>query len=297
MSVIVVSWILVLLSVFGVTYSHEVRGEAELVELGVERQQLRAWSRSGVQLALAELDRVTRDPDSHGDWVAETKPRLAGTHQLGDGRFAVGEMAEVGGTGIWLPGLMDESGRLPAALADSTALARLPGMTPGGVHRLLRARRRSGAGRFPPIELISGLDEGSRRSAEQYLTRFGEAVNVNTAPLAVLVAAGLTERAAQRMIDWRDGSDRVAGTKDDQHFVNLESSDPGVAACRFNSEEAALLAYLVGGGHLTVGSRYFRLTSRAWGPRTRGICETRAVLEVPEEGAAQVIEWNENWLH
>lgn len=297
MSVIVVSWILVLLSVFGVTYSHEVRGEAELVQLEVERQQLRAWSRSGVQLALAELDRVSRDPDSGGNWTAETKARLAGTHQLGEGRFAVGEVTMAGGSEIWLPGLTDESGRLPAALADSTALSRLPGMTPRGVHRLLTARRSSGAGRFPPIELIGGLDEGSRSSAERYLTRFGEAVNVNTASLAVLVAAGLPERAAQRMIDWRDGTDRIAGTQDDRRFVTLEAADPGVRACRLNSEEAAILAYLSGGGHLTVGSRFFRMTSRAWGPRSRGICETRAVLRVPDEGAAQVVEWTENWLH
>ena len=57
MSVVIVSWILILLAVFGVTYAHDVRSEAELIQLQIERQQLRAWAQSGVGLARAHLEK------------------------------------------------------------------------------------------------------------------------------------------------------------------------------------------------------------------------------------------------
>ena len=100
-----------------------------------------------------------------------------------------------------------------------------------------------------------------------------------------------------KMLKWRAGTDGVQGTADDQYFRSLEASDPGVARCAFNSDEAALLAYLRGGGRITVESRFFSLSSRGWGPGARGICEVQAILDKTGDGRAKIVEMTENWLN
>ena len=299
MSVVVVSWILTLLAVFGLTYSYEVRNESHLVQMEVERHQLRAWAHSGVELALAELDKPKRKDDVGGGPADSENVRLlfAGPRACGQGRCAVGETVTMAGGEIWLPGIVDEAGRLPVALADSTALAFLPGMTPAGARIILKARTDARANRMPPFGLLGGLDELSRDCASSYLSRYGKSVNINSASLEVLVAVGVPESATYKILKWRAGKDGVRGTRDDRWFQSLESNDQGIASCAFNSEEAAILAYLRGGARVSVESRYFSLSSRGWGPGARGICEVEVILEKPENGPATVIEMTENWLN
>ena len=209
----------------------------------------------------------------------------------------MGEAYTYNGDEQWVPGIRDEAGRLPVALLDSITLATLPGMTKHGVKVILNAKRAAGLHRMPPFNLLTDLDGSSLESADQYITRYGSTVNVNSASVEVLVALGLPERAAGKLVEWRSGSDRIPGTADDRHFLSLEGNNERVRACALNSEEAAVLALLHGAKKLTVKPRFFQLVSRGWGDQYNGICEIRVVLEKQDRGATRIMEWTENWLN
>ena len=296
MSVVVVSWILVMLAVFGVNYSRDVIGESQSIQLEIQRHQLRAWARSGVELARVAL---VNTPPIDCAVLGHTSPDnlFAFPLSCGQGRISVGGATTVDGEDHWLPGIGDEAGKLPVALADSIALSTLPGMTPYGAAVLLEARETAGSRPLPPFELLAELDESSRESARRYVSRYGNAVNVNTATEEVLLAVGLPSRVVLKFLTWRAGSDRIPGNADDRFFQKLGSDDPGIKACFLNTEEAAVLAFLAGAGRLTVDSRFFHLVSRGWGAGYRGICEIRVILERTDQGAPRVLEWSENWLN
>ncbi len=296
MSVVVVSWILVLLAVFGVNYSHDVIGESRLIRLEVEHHQLRAWARSGVELARITLENTTR-VDCAALGYSGPDNLFAFPLTCGQGRFAVGESFAVGGEVHWMPGIRDEAGRLPMALVDSTALAILPGMSFNGINVILQAKEAAGVNRLPPFELLADLDDASGECAKRFLSRYGNAVNVNTASPEVLLAVGLPSRAVYKLLDWRSGPDQIPGTSDDRRFQSLENDDEGIRSSALNSEEAAVLAFLLGAGRLTVESRFFHLVSRGWGEGYHGICEIRVVLEKLDNGTPRVVEWTENWLN
>ncbi len=296
MSVVVVSWILVLLAVFGVNYSHDMIGEAKSIELEVERHQLRAWAWSGVELA-----RVTLESTPLIDCAALSfngpENLFAFPLVLGQGNFAVGEARVVNGTESWLAGIADEAARLPVTLADSTALATLPGMTPYGIVVILEAREAAGVNRLPPFATLAGLDESSSEAAGRYLSRYGFAVNMNTASAEVLEAVGLPSRAVYKLLQWRSGLDHVQGTADDGLFRGLGGDDEGIRSSALNSKEAAALEFLSEGKRLTVESRFYHLASRGWGPGYQGICEIQVVLEKQEIGVPRILEWTEKWLN
>ena len=296
MSVVVVSWILVLLAVFGVNYSHDMIGEARSIEMEVERHQLRAWAWSGVELARVTLE-ATPLIDCATLGLAGPENLFVFPLVCGQGSFAVGEASAVDGEESWLSGIADEAAKLPVTLADSTALACLPGMTPSGVAAILEAREAAGVNRLPPFETLADLDASSRESACRHLSRYGVAVNLNTASADVLVAVGLPSRAVYKLLKWRMGPDNLPGTTDDELFRGLGSDDEGIRSSALNSQEAAALEFLAGAKRLTVQSRFYHLTSRGWGPGYQGICEIRVVLEKQDFGVPHILEWTENWLN
>ena len=296
MTVVVVSWILVLLAVFGVNYSHDVIAESRLIQLEVEQHQLRAWATSGVELARVTL-RDTPRIECATLGFSGPENIFAFPLTCRQGRFAVGEAIAIDNQEHWLPGVGDEAGKLPMALVDSTALATLPGMTSYGRAVLLDAREAAGTNRLPPFELLADLDEASCESANRFLSRYGNAVNVNTASEEVLVAVGLPPRAVYKLLGWRSGDDQIPGNSDDRLFHSLGNDDEGIRSSALNSEEAAVLAFLIGGKRLTVEARFFHLVSRGWGEGYKGICEIRVVLEKQQYGAPKILEWTETWLN
>ncbi|HNV86814.1 MAG TPA: type II secretion system protein GspK [Candidatus Omnitrophota bacterium] len=54
-------------------------------------------------------------------------------------------------------------------------------------------------------------------------------VNVNTAPASVLIATGLSENLAKKILSFRSGRDKIEGTKDDRVF-----SDPATLAAELD---------------------------------------------------------------
>ncbi|MCK9995632.1 MAG: hypothetical protein KAH56_05040 [Candidatus Krumholzibacteria bacterium] len=296
MTVVVVSWVLVLLAVFGVNYSHDVIAESRLIQLEVQQHQLRAWATSGVELARVTLGNTPRIECATLGYSGPEN-LFAFPLACGQGRFAVGGAYAVDDQEHWLPGIGDEAGRLPMALVDSTALAVLPGMTSYGRAVLLDAKEAAGSNRLPPFELIVDLDEASRECANRFLSRYGNAVNLNTASEEVMFAVGLPPRGVHKLLGWRSGDDQIPGTSDDRLFQSLGNDDEGIRSSALNSEEAAVLAFLVGAKRLTVEPRFFQLVSRGWGEGYKGICEIRVVLEKQKYGAPRILEWTETWLN
>ncbi len=296
MTVVVASWVLLLLAAFGVSYAHDVIGEARLVQLECERHQLRAWARSGIELTRATLE-ATPAGECADLGRDNLQNPLAVPLTCGAGQFAIGHPRPTAGSDQWLPGLGDEASRLPVSLADSLSLATLPGMTPHGIKVLLQAKTTADGRRLPPFAMLADLDDQSRESAGRFLSRYGSAVNINTASREVLLAVGLPGRAVARMLTWRAGTDRIPGNADDQRFLDVGGDSALIRACGLNSEEAAVLALLAGTGRLTVASRYFGFVSRSWGENQRGICEIRVVIEKPERGPLKIMEWTESWLN
>lgn len=296
MSVVVASWVLVLLAAFGVNYAHDVIGEARLVQLEYERHQLRAWARSGIELARLTLEATPRT-EHPGLGYADPANPLAFPLACGVGHFAVGQPLPADDTGHWRPGLGDEGSRLPVALMDSISLGFLPGMTAHGIKTLMQAQATADGTRLPPFALLADLDDPSRECADQFLSRYGASVNINTASHDVLLALGLPRRAVDKMLRWRSGDDAVTGTADDRHFFALDTGNATLRACALNSEEAAVVALLQGSGRLAVSSRFFGLVSRGWGDNCHGICEIHVVIERPDRGPVQILEWSENWLN
>jgi hypothetical protein len=296
MSVIIVSWILILLSLFGVTYAHDIRGESQLVRLSAERQQLQAWARSGVAMARARLE-VTPGKALYLLGAVDPENPFLEPLACGRGWFAVGHDPSGTGSGEWSPGLADEQGRIPVALADSTTLALLPGMTREGINAVLAAREKAGRTRVPPFAQLPGMDASSLASCSRYLSRYGEAVNLNAATAEVLVALGLTESAVTKLLRWRAGKDKVHGTFDDRMYEALAETDLGIASIVLNSEEAAILAYLASSGRLVLHSQYYSLSARGWAEGYHGICQIHAVMKRTEMGAVEIQEWTESWLN
>lgn len=296
MSVVIVSWILILLSLFGVTYAHDVRSESQLVRLELERQQLRAWARSGVELARVKLE-STADDAVFLLSAADPENPLLRPAACGQGWFAVGQDLQDGSGRDWSPGIADELGRIPVSLADSTTLALLPGMTRAGIDAIGRARAAAAGNRLPPLDLLPGMDPSSRVSARRYLTRYGEGVNLNAASDEVLTALGLPARAVEKLLRWRAGKDKIPGTVDDRVFLALDETDLGIASVDLNAEEAAILAYLGSSRRLVLQSEYFSLVSRSWAEGHHGICQIHAVVRKTEMGTTEVLEWSERWLN
>lgn len=296
MSVVVVSWILVLMAIFGINYSHDMIGEAKTVALEVERHQLRAWAWSGVELARVAVE-MTPGIDCAVLGHADADNILALPLACGQGNFGIGVASRTNGQESWIPGLQDESSRLPMALADSTSLASLPGVTPYGAVVLLEAKAAAGANRLPPFETLPNLDPSTLEAAKRSLSRYGDKVNLNTASAEVLEAVGLPRRAVGKLLQWRVGPDTIPGTADDRLFRTLGVDDEGIRSSALNSDEAAALLFLVESYRLSVDSRFFHLASRGWGPGHEGICEISVVLEKQEYGIPRIVEWNEQWLN
>jgi hypothetical protein len=294
MTVVVVAWILSLMAVFGLNYGADALHESAAVRMEMQRRQLRAWAWSGVELAMVSLEHAPPVDRAMLTLPAADQP-LAAVGRCGGGFFAVGAEDDDDGFRQWRPGLRDETARLPVALADSIALSLVPGMTRRGAETLLAARALTGDRRLPPFEALD-LDGPSLAAARRYLSRYGAAVNINTAGGEVLRALGLPDGAVQKMLGHRAGRDGIEGTGDDRRFDTLEDDNADVRACGLNSEEAAVLALLSGSRRLGVASRYWTVAATGWGGGLDGVCEIRAVVEMPDREAARVVEWTEHWL-
>ena len=293
MTVVLVTWILVLMALFGVHQTRDVTVEARAVARGIEEQRVRASARSGIELArhvLANTSAAARPLLTR----PEPGDPLAGVHRCGDARFAVGVLRDDAWFATWRDGLADEGARLPVANADVTALTSLPGFEDVDAETVLDAVASAAPARVAPWSALD-LRAVARARAETTLSRFATSVNVNTAPEMVLRAAGVPRRAAEEFVAWRAGSDGREGTSDDRTLGRIEDWIESGHDARPDGDAAATISYLQATGRLSTVSDHFRIRVRGWIPGGRAVCEVEAVLETADDGLPRVVQLTEHW--
>jgi hypothetical protein len=303
---LVASWVLILLTVLSVSFGHQVASSAHQTQWDGERQHLATLARSGVALSQCYLDR----------WIDESQPDLAGlltpadeaarpaldlswqddprlrAVPVGRGYVSIGYVRESADGPRTIHGIRDENSRVPVSLLDARAAQRLGGLSPEAVEAL--AVLRADPDRFRNVDPRSwpGLDARSRETLDRLVTAYATTVNINTASVEVLTALGIPAPGARKLLTRRDGPDGVAGTADDRLFTSLDDPEGGLRDCNLSGDEAAMVTFLAGRGHLTTRSDVFRVRSRGWVKEYGPWCEIEAVLDC-SSGGWEVRSWTQ----
>lgn len=305
MTALVASWVLILLTVFAVSFGHQAAGSVHQTQWDAQRQDLAALARSGVAFSQGYLEQWIVDdvPDllapeapiqtspTDVDLSWRDDPRLRAV-RVGHGNVSIGYVRE-GVNGVrTVHGFQDENSRVPVSLLDARAAQRLSGLSPEAVQALAALRADPDRFRNVAAQDWPGLDERSREALGRLVTVFAERVNVNTAPVEVLIALGVPTAGARKLVSRRDGPDAIAGTRDDRLFSTLDDPEGGLRECGLSGDEAAAVAFLVGRGYLTTRSDVFRVRCRGWVEEFGPWCEIEAVLD-RSSGEWEVRSWTQ----
>ncbi|MBI4354941.1 MAG: type II secretion system minor pseudopilin GspK [Candidatus Omnitrophica bacterium] len=247
---IIALWLMVLLNLFALGLGFRASLELKLVEYQVRSLQARGLALAGVQQALAVID---ADATPSVDGLADTwsvNPQAFDRVPVGQGTFTVAyALARPEAGGLVFYGLIDEERKLnlnALKANDWRLLERLPGMTQEtaqaiadfvdtdpyallpdgaedeyyeGLEPAYKAKQ-APLDALEELRLVKGMTPELYERLLPYVTIYtqGQAVNVNTAPPEVLQALGMPDTVVERILQVRDGEDRLPGTEDDGVF-------------------------------------------------------------------------------
>ena len=134
--------------------------------------------------------------------------------------------------------------------------------------------------------LVKGVTAEVFQGLEPFVTIYTDGkVNVNTAPREVLLALGMSEQVADKVIGFRVGPDGALLTSDDQYFEQLGSLTSQLNAfASLPPQEASQLTNLIAQDLLKVNSQVFTIV--AHGQMGRIVRTVEAVIkrgEAPTE--------------
>ncbi len=113
--------------------------------------------------------------------------------------------------------------------------------------------------------LLKGMTQEIYEKISPFMTVYGEGqVNVNTAPKAVLVALGLDEAVAGKVLDVRMGNDGQENTADD--YIFLKTYDIASIVRGFvelTEQQMKQIDYINGKGRITINSFFYKILSQA----------------------------------
>ncbi len=288
---ILVLWILSILVLLSLGLGYTMSLDQKIVGYQKDRLVALYLAKAGVHKAIAELE---ADPTPGIDASVDSwfdNPAIFQEVGLGIGRYSVGYSVP-GEDGQDRPvyGVMDEDRKVNLNMASREVLMNLPGVTGemadsiqdwrdedpfpnllgaedfyyGTLELPYTAKNRP----FEVLEellLIRGMTPEVFNLVKPLLTVYSDGrVNLNTAPLEVMVALGMSERLASKVLRFRRGGDGVEYTVDDQAFTSLGSAEQELNA--FESlapQEAAELTNLVSQNLLKVKSQVFRISVRS----------------------------------
>ncbi len=322
-------WILALLTLLALGIGIRVGMDIKLIGFSLNSSKAHYLAEAGLRKTIALLEEDSnKNLDSFNEiWSCgfdfDDEEYVLREIALGEGSFTVSY--EVGkdeeGNPICLYGASDEEAKLNINEIGSGLLAKVPGFSgeivlaivdwrdedslPGlngaedDYYETLENPYECKDARFSVPEellLVAGVTEEIYNSVKDIITVYGEskAVNINTAPEGVLaVLAGEEfEALAAKIINYRNGSDELPGTEDDNIFVSVKTvgATLGIAgqldvARVCNEIELNRLRELVKGGYFKVRSNTFRIVSRGEikGGRVKKTIE--AVVRRSEEGS------------
>ena len=107
--------------------------------------------------------------------------------------------------------------------------------------------------------LIKNVDLKVLQTLRNYLTVYGDSrVNINTASRPVLVALGLTEEVADKILSVRRGKDGIDGTLDDHVFLkSYDVASEVKKSIEMNNSETAQIDQLNAGQKIDTNSYYY----------------------------------------
>jgi len=328
-ALIITLWVLGFLTILVVNLGFLVRSQLQFADHLQDRLKMYYLARAGIERAVAEL---SADESKSYDALNEpwaNNEKLFKDYSFGGGFITIsydpGSLE--GEEKMVLYGAMDESSKIDINSAPSdiliTLLERIGqveteeaidiaraiidwrdqdiALSPGGAedeyYLGLSSPYKCKNGKFQILQellLVKGLTPEIFSAIKGVITVYGtEQVNINTASFSCLYALGLSSSLCERIIEFRQGSDEIAGTEDDYIFKSpVELMNIG----SLFTEEATQINSLISRNMLTVRSSIFRVNSlgilkNARGPRSRGVV---CVLKRQENKGAKILYWHEN---
>jgi type II secretory pathway component PulK len=248
-------WILSILAVLAAGIGFRVSIEARLAKYSMEGLRASYLAKAGAAKAAYLLAKkptancdsiyecgITFSPEEKSD---PEKSRAVFTGTLEDGKFSV----YYNDRGVVYSGIADEERRININSADQKTLEML--LTGEGIDPAIAASivqwRSPGAGlddgyyqalpapyeckhqKFSAVEellLVKGVDRKVFDKIRDAVTVFGNpaklSININTASEKVMRACGLQEVTVELIVNYRNGPDKAAGTKDDRPFQRVD---------------------------------------------------------------------------
>ncbi len=290
-SILILSlWILAILVLLSLGLGYSMSLDQRLVSYQRDRLMALHLARAGHLAAVAELERdPTPDLDGSADPLFHN-PELFHEVPLGDGSYTIfASIREEGEVATTRYGVVDEERKISLNFASREVLLRLPEVTEEIADSILDWRDEDsfphllGAEEFyyhsldppydpknapfellPELLLVRGMTEEIFGGIEPFVTVYTDGkVNVNTAPKEVLVALGMSEGLAEKILKFRRGLDGLLFSPDDQSFSSIGSAEQQLNSFEpVTQQEAVQFTNLVSQGLLKVKSDIFRISSQ-----------------------------------
>lgn len=206
--------------------------------------------------------------------------------RLGDGSFAISYDEE----GKNLPGMIDEERKINVNTVSSNVLKNLlvnegiaasiinwrslkgslpmQNGTPDSYYETLPAPYKCKHAPFSCIEelmLIKDFTPEVFESIKDYVTIYGDGkININTTTRRVMLALGLSEEIVATIIMFRNGQDKIPGTKDDNVFSDIAAQTRGWNIANDND-----IPILGDTNLFTTKSNYFTIESKGMADRSK----------------------------
>jgi type II secretory pathway component PulK len=129
--------------------------------------------------------------------------------------------------------------------------------------------------------LVRGMTPEIFERIQPFVTIYGPGtVNINTAPMEVLMGLGMSKELAGKVVMYRAGQDGEEGTSDDRVFMQAANvSTELMKKVKLAGAESTMVSQMVSKGQLGVDSTHFRIRSQGKSMRKKQILEIEAVAD------------------
>jgi general secretion pathway protein K len=294
-------WSLLILSIFALQLGFIVRQKITLVHRLDNRDNLYYIAAAGVNMAMAELRREDQTPDYDSlneSWSNNSK--LFTMRPVGKGNFTVSYDYIENQIRKTTYGIRDEENKININTAKVNIIAKLiqivggldqPGATSlayamidwrdedsffqhpqygaedGDYHDLKSPydAKDSDYEVFDELLLVKGMTPDILDKIKDYITIYGEGkININTTSREVFMALGLDRRLIDYILFYRNGEDLMAGTEDDNVFIQPQEIVSKLSQTYpLSPSDIAKLSNLVATDSFTTKSDHFMIRSLA----------------------------------
>jgi len=326
-TLILALWSLLLLTTFAVQLGIIVRQKITLVHRLDNRNKRYRIAEAGVKYAMMQLRR--EDILFAADFLSEhwsDSQDLFDKIRVGNGRFTVSYYYHDGEFSRIMYGLQDEESKINLNTADVGVLRGLLELTAGLTQReaeaiaysivdwrdkdsffqhpqhgaedsdykRLKNSYESKDSDFEVIEellLVNQMSQEIFDNIKHFVTTYGNGkININTAPKAVLLALGIRGYVAENILLFRKGGDMIAGTGDDDIFIQPETIVSRLSqSFNLNPSEVSYLSDLVATGQFVTKSENFMIRSTA----QLGHRDEQTVITAITDRTGKIKYWHE----